>query len=698
HDAETVTNMNPLTAEGTIVGTLPYMSPEQIEGKELDARSDIFSLGVMLYEMATGRRPFIGASSAALAASILSSDPPSQPALTPALDRVVRTALEKDPDQRFQTAQDLGRQLRWISEPSSSAQSAVSAAMRPRMPLWAAMVVAAIGLALVGWGLTRWKAPAEARALRVSVALPAGHQMFRSPETVPFAVSPDGRTIAFTAFLGGKRSLFLRNLEAVDVRRIEGTDGALSPFWSTDGAWIGYSTRNRLWKTKPPGGTPQPICDLPSGAQASWRGDTILFTDLEGARLVVHRVSANGGVPVAVTALNTVEREMRHTFPHLLADGKHFLYVTSVEGTAERRLMLGALDSQERRIIASNVSAARAAGDRLLYVRDGKLLAQRFDPSTGLSGDPKVVAEDVGYFFMTGRTDFDVSSSGVLVYATNTGSSRLMLMDRKGVESRAFEGEGAAFQVAPDGKRAAVTVRSRATGLADIWLYDLARGVRDRFTSDPGVEISPVWSPDGRSIVYSQATGGTPRLVIRTIAAAAPAPLSGPGAFQVAGSFSPDGRNLYYVVRDGRTMGIHRLTLDGSSKPEVTVDDPSAWELEPRVSPDGRWLAFTSDASGTSEVYVQDLVSGDRVRISNRGGVLPRWSRNSGELFYVAPDQTIVSATQRGARWNDVVLAELFRARNDIESWDVLPDGQTFLIAESIPSANDALIHVATGW
>jgi eukaryotic-like serine/threonine-protein kinase len=702
HDALTEAQRNPLTAEGTIVGTLPYMAPEQIEGRDLDARSDIFSLGVILYEMATGQRPFGGSSSAALAASILSSEPPQQPTISPQLDRVIRTALEKDPDQRWQTAHDLARQLRWIAEPSSGSQTIAGPAPKRGWPVLATAALIAIVAGVTVWLVARHFALSALPATRLAIALPAGHELFRSSETSPFAISPDGRKIALTAFRDGSRSLFVRSLDSVALHKLDGTDGAMSPFWSSDGAWIGYSTRAKLWKVRPAGGTPVAICDVPNGVAGSWQGDTILFAENPPGfgKPDVHRVSASGGAPIQVTKLNVGETEVRHSFPELLSDGKHFLYLASTNDSAERRLFLGSFDSQVRTRIATNVSAARLSGDRLLYVRDGKLLAQRFDVATGLKGDAETIAENVSFFFMTGRAEFDVSANGVLVYGTETSSDRLAVVDRKGIATSVLEDDASFYllDVAPDGKKAAVTVRARATGLMDVWIYDLVRGVRDRLTADPGIESTPVWSPDGRTIVYNQASGDPPRLVKRAISAALASPVNAPGPFQVPGSFSPDGRNLYYTSLEGRSSTIIRLTLDGSNRSETTVDVGPSRAGDAQASPDGRWLAFVSDTSGRFEVYVQNLVSGERVRISKGGGRFPRWRQDSAELFYVTPDDAVTSVTSHNGTWDDAVIAELFRAQNSIEAFDPLPDGQGFLTVERTLSAGDALIHVAMGW
>ena len=694
--AATRVSPEPLTTDGMIVGTLPYMSPEQVEGRELDARSDIFSLGAMLYEMSTGHRPFQGNSSAALMASILSSDPPPDPAAPPALDRVIRTALEKNPDDRWQTAHDLARQLRWLGEGSSSqTHPAHIAPKRLRsLPLIGALLLTAAVFAIAGWLAARRTAQAPQQTMRLSFAAPAGVEPANHPEEKTLAISPDGRSVVFVGRRGNERALYLRALDAAEAQKIEGTEAGSSPFWSSDGQWIGFIARGKMWKRRLAGGVAEPICDS-YGAVASWLGDTILFADDPGARPAIFRISANGGTPAAVTALDAAQHELRHTYPHLLPDGKHFLYMAVAE-PVEYRLMLGSLDSPERVRIATNVSGAVASGTRLFFVREASLFAQEFDLEHGLRGEPVPVAENVAYFLPTARADFDVSRNGVVAYMSSTAHGRLAVRNRQGADVRVLDADGLFFHldVAPDGRRAAVTVRARETGLLDIWIYDLARAVRDRFTTDPGVETDPVWSPDGRTIAYSAAIGRAPRLVQRRLSAPMASPVEGPGVFQIASSYAPDGKSLYYMARTEK-RALVRLTVDGTNRAEAVVENMGGVG-EAQASLDGKWLAFQSTATGNSEVYVQNLESGERMRISTRGGLTPRWRADGKELFYLTLDNTVVSATPRSGGWDDPQLTELFHVAAAVDGFDVLPDGQQFVIAESTASPGDSLIHIRT--
>lgn len=711
-DSAPSTVVNPITAEGTIVGTVLYMAPEQLEGKTVDPRTDIFGLGVILYEMVTGQRPFAGSSHLSVIASIISADPVQprslQPACPPALERIILTALEKNPDDRWQTAHDVARQLRWLSEPSGSTSietRAVAAPKSSRRMLFAVPAAAVIGGLLV-WGGMRYLRPAgSTSSVRLQLSPADDIRALTAPETPNFAISPDGQTLAFAGAKNGAQAVYLRRFDSFEVRKVDGSEDGNSPFWSSDGQWLGFSARGKLWKTKlGSGGVPEALCDvLRTGALASWVGDTILFADRAGGRNEIYRVSAHGGPAVKLTVIGN--DEWRHAWPRLLADGRHYLYEAAVKNSIERRLILASLDSPEFSILTRNVSQATfVRNDQLMFVRDSKLLSQHLDLAGGkLTGEPALVAENVSYFYPSGRADFD-ASNGVIVYRTNTSTGRFVRTDRTGkrqiIDDKSLL-DDLSLSVSPDGKQAAVTVLDRGTGLGDVWVYDLARGGRDRVTNEPALAITPIWTADGRSIVYSAAGAGSlPTIVRRSLTSSTPEPLTPPGRFQFAGSFSPDGSTLYFTRDDARTRGdIFKLDMS-TLKSEPVLNTP-AYELDPQLSPDGRWLAYTSNASGEAEVYLQNLGRGDlpRLRISTNGGESPRWRRDGGELFYMSAQKGLMSVVpQSSGAWGNAKTTELFRAAADTLRFDVAPDGQSFLFVEGSPGAADSLFHVILGW
>jgi Tol biopolymer transport system component len=699
---------SPLTAEGAIVGTFQYMSPEQLHGARADHRSDIFALGVVLYEMVTAQRPFPAASSAGLITAIVSADPVPmrtlQPTASPALERIILTALEKNPEERWQTAQDVGRQLRWLAESSPSTETAaLSPPARRRLSRSAMVTVgAAVAAALLTYGTTRLFRQPAARSMpaRLDFVPPRGIVPVASPESANFALSPDGTTLCFVGRQGGSPWLFLRRLDSLVIRKIEGTENAFSPFWSPDGAWVGYSAGDKLWKTEVgSGAVPQVICTVgPTGAVASWGGHTILFVDRPGGRPVIFRTADSGGTPVQVTRLTP--REWRHGWPHVLADGVHYLYLASTASSLDRELRLASLDESKTTVLLRNISHPDLLSeDRLVYVRDGKLLAQRFDRRRGaMSGEPSLIADDVAYFYLSARAQFS-AANGVVVYRTDTSTGRLTLVGRNG-PTRVIDSGDPFYDVAmaPDGKRVAATLTSRATGMGDIWIYDLARDVKERFTSEPGFELAPVWAPDGRSIVYSDAPGGSlPHLVQRALASSTFTDLLPRGAFQFAGSFARDGSALFF----DRLGGPNRediLRLDLGTRVPAPVVATSFSESGPQVSPDGKWLAFVSDASGESDIYLLSLSGsgGERLRISPSGGVNPRWRGDGRELFFLAGPGRVMSVVPNAAGdWSEVRPTEVLHASADTFAFAVTPDGQSFLLLEHAQGESDSLFHVA---
>ncbi|MGZ5441328.1 MAG: protein kinase domain-containing protein [Thermoanaerobaculia bacterium] len=700
------TRVEPLTEEGTIVGTYHYMSPEQLEGKPLDHRTDIFSLGVILYEMATGQRPFQGSSAASVMAAIIAAEPTPvstlQPATPPALDRIITTALEKNPDDRWQTAHDVALQMRWLAESSRpSSASAEAGPTRRRRTLWlgvaigaaAAGLVAAAGIGLIG------KPPAP-RRLQLDLAPTAGSQFDNGVEANGFAISPDGGAIAFVAHGEAGTRLYVRRLDAREPQEIEGTDSASAPFWSPDSQWLGFSARGKLWKKRLGDGTPpQAIANVAvAGAVANWGGDTILFSDRPGGRLEIHGVSPAGGVVTRVTRLE--KGQWRHLWPQFI-DDRHFVYITAFG--ADRNLMLSSLGDDHSTMLVANVSQVRPAGnDLVMYVRDGKLLVQRLDlAKRALTGDPQLIHNDVAYFHATSRGAFDVSRNGTLVYRTNTGGGRIELRDRGGRTIRTVDDKGPFWDLAlsPDGKKAAVSVIALATGMSDLWIYDLERSIRDRFTSAATTELTPVWSPDGRSLIYIRAGESMPRVVHQVLGSETSRPLTDGDMVHTSGGFTPDGSWVYYSRNDPRTRAdILRVRTDGQGKPEPVMMSPFS-EAHPTVSPDGQWLAFVTDAPGTLEVFVQPVAGGERIRISRDGGTSPRWRSDGRELFFLTRRRTVMSATPSApGRWQDTVVTPLFTSPEQIQSYSPAPDGQSFLVAESWSGDGDDRFRVQLGW
>jgi Tol biopolymer transport system component len=506
----------------------------------------------------------------------------------------------------------------------------------------------------------------------------------------------------FNASSGGASALFLRSLDSYAIRKIEGSEGSTGAFWSSDGAWIAFAARGKLWKTKISGGAaPEALCDVSTlGAVGSWQGHTILFADSAGGRPQILRISDAGGDPVAVTQLRDA-RQWRHAWPRLLPDGEHFFYLSYVADSIDRQLVFASLKSPEQFVVMRNASMVRLVGDQMLFVRDAKLLSQHFDAAHGtLTGDPVALASDVAYFYPTGRADFD-AVAGTLVYRTDTSIGRFALVNRNGVETRVIDDKNVFFDfgLSPDGSKAAASVINRDTGLADIWIYDLARGIRERFSSEPWHEVSPLWSPDASFIVYSEAAGGTfPHIVRRGFTDAKATDLSERGPFQFAGSFTPDGQTLFYVREDPRRQE-DIFTLDMKTRRSSPILKSNASEDSPAVSPDGKWLAYASESTGNGEVYLMPLADGDPrpIRISTNGGGSPQWRRDGREIVYRSAEGAVISALPGpSGHWDDATTHELFHLP-DLKRFAIMPDGQSFLVQRGSPGPSDSIYHVVLG-
>lgn len=704
------TEAEPLTKEGSVVGTLQYMAPEQIEGKPLDQRADIFALGVILYEMITGRRPFSGTSQTMIAASILSSNPPAirtlQPATPAAIEWVIFSALAKSPEDRWQSAHDVVLQIRRMLEGPSSEPPLQAMGTKGRVPGVALFLLFPL-LAAAIWAALRFHAGVQNAGplTRLELTLPAGISPSGNFDLNTVAISPEGRTICFVGSIGLERALYLRDLTSNGVRKVEGSEASNAPFWSPDGRWIGFSARGKLWKTKRSGDTPpEPLCEVgEAGAMGSWHDGVILFGETVEGRRSIWRVPDSGGPASEVTHPTT--DEWRHTQPYFLPDGRHFVYQAWSARTNDVDVVLASIDGKRKGTLLKNVSLVRSsAKDQLMYVRDGKLLAQRVDTTSAtLIGETMTVADDVAYFYPTGTAFFDAVPSGVVMYRTNTRSDRLSIVNRRGVEEKLLDNQGRFFdlRVSPNTTKAAVTVIDRGNALGDIWFYDLVRGVRDRFTDNPGMDFGPLWSHDGRWLLYSADDGGTvPHIVRRALDGSTAGAVTPRGLFRWPGSFSPDGDTLYFVDRNPRTKADVLKMSMRTRIPEAVMTSEFN-ESDPQVSPDGKWLAYVADTSGDFEVYLQSLVDGGarRIRVSSRGGLRPRWRGDSTELFYESPDRRSVSAVRTSSGlWEDAKTESLFATPLEITGFDVLPDGQHFVTIQTSPGPGDNLFHVILGW
>jgi tRNA A-37 threonylcarbamoyl transferase component Bud32 len=695
--SEMATQARKLTTEGSIVGTFQYMAPEQLEGQEADARTDLFALGEVIHEMATGKPAFSGKTKASLIASILSSEPPPistvQPMTPPALDRIVKRCLAKDPDERWQSASDLAAELRWIAEGGS--QMGVPAPVVKRRKLqqrvgWLA-AAAALLLAMGGYWLAYQQySRSYAKPIRSSIDAPEKmHFAFTGDAGGPPVLSPDGTRIAFAAVdADGKQLLWVRALDSLAAQPLQGTDNATFPFWSPDGRYLGFFANGKLTKVEASGGPVLALCDAPIGRGGDWnRDDVILFSPT--FRAGVFKVSAAGGTPSPVTTLEG-GAFTSNRWPVFLPDGKHFLYLAvHHENVSKSVVFLGSLDGGKPVQVMESPSSFRYANGYLLFLRQGTLMAQKLDTSQGrLQGEPTPVAESVLSDDSVWRGVFDVSSNGLLIYqhGSATASQRLAWFDRTGKRLSDLE-ISTGFQtivLSPDGKHLAV----QGNPTSDIWNYDMARGVHIRLTFDPATHTTPIWSPDGKWVAYVSAKNVHNDIFRKpSDGTGSEEPLVTSPVNKLLGDWSRDGKYIVYIQtgeKGGSDFWV--LPLFGEHKP-FPVLQTTFNNGFPAFSPDGRWLLYTSDESGQSEIYVMPFQgAAGKWQISTKGGVLAAWRGDSKEIFYLANDSRVM-AVPVSAQGNQFQVGEakpLFRLIGSSQSsgfFLVSGDGQRFLSA-----------------
>jgi eukaryotic-like serine/threonine-protein kinase len=708
------TEARDLTAEGTILGTIQYMSPEQLEGKETDTRTDIFALGTVLYEMATGKKAFTGKSQASLIAAILSSEPPAistiQPLMPPALDRVVKTCLAKDPDDRWQTAHDVMLELKWIAEGGSQAGLPTPVVKRRKIREVVAWSCAATFLfALIALAIFHLqKRTQELPLMQLSVLAPNQTTLLFS------SISPDGSKIAMVLLeASGKQSLWIRSIESSAVQPLPETDGTVFPFWSPDSRSVAFFADGKLKKIEISGGRPEILCDAPNPNGGSWsRNGVILLGGFQsGEKGSLYRISSSGGSPTPVTKVN-VPREEAHRWPWFLPDGNHFLYLGDAHLAEEHHLKIGSLDSSKStELLSSFISnVAYTPSGYILFMRRGVLMAQHFDAVRfQLDGEAFLIVEEVAETWGAHYHDFSVSENGVVSCRRGSFKSQISWFDRTGQRLNSVGEPGRCVHVdlSPDGKRVATEVRDADGRSSDIWVLDLTRYITSRITFHPGNDSAPIWSHDGTRVVFGSNRvgsgsyldiyqnvlnrGGGDEVIFKSEPAKYPSSLSPDGKYIVLTIYTPKYSADIVLLQ----MPEHKL---------IPFLQTGFYEYSGQVSPDGRWIAYNSDESGRPETYIQSFpVPGEKWQISTNSGIQPRWRADGKELFFIGGDNKIwaVEIKSNGTLEPGVpkpLFAVRVRSMFDRYDYAVSPDGQRFLVNMLTESQEAPSVELLFNW
>jgi Tol biopolymer transport system component/predicted Ser/Thr protein kinase len=706
-----------LTGQGQILGTLQYMSPEQLQSKQVDTRSDLFSFGCVLYEILTGKRAFEGSSAASVIAAILEREP-APLNLSPPLERLIRTCLAKDPEERIQTARDVKKALNWAVEPQIDG----IVIRRGSQWLWIAMVAALLlgaALFLSPW-FGRGKVPGEVVSFAVyPPEKTAFSNAFNITLSVPqFALSPDGRVIVFAAGVEGERPLLWRRpLGDVVAQVLPGTEDAQDPFWSPDSRWVGFFAEGKLKKIPATGGAVQVVVsgvfDVRGGAWGT--DDTILFATATGS---IQRVPAAGGDPTPAATVTQGENAS-HRYPQFLPDGRHFLYLAPSPNDRSG-LYAGSLDDQSAKLVLRIKNSAVYTGPGyLLFVDGDTVFGQAFDAvRLEASGQPFLIGEHAGRSSAT-KSGISASSTGAIAYSeTLTQNGRLTWFDRAGrlLDSTGPKGYYTDFRLSPSEKLLSASLLDLKTGTIDVWITDLARGNNTRVTSGGGsLNASPIWSPEGAQFVFRSNRGGAiNQLYQRSAGGGGGESLVLPHrVMRAAGvesgnltdtDWSPDGQSILFSVT-GTASGtdLWLLPLSADKKPVKYLAEP--WEeLQGNFSPNGNLVAYTSNESGKYQVYVQTLPLSDRKwQVSTDGGYEPRWRADGREIYYLSADRKLMAVPVRSGPFFDSPKA-LFQTRVPsgitANRMHYVPsrDGQRFLVNTQSGEASPAPITVMLNW
>jgi len=712
----------PLTAEGTILGTFQYMAPEQLEGKEADARSDLWALGCVLYEMATGRRAFEGATQASLISAIMRDAPRPMtelaPLSPPALERVVRHCLAKDPEDRIQTAHDVKLQLEGIAEPGSQVSAFAPAPGTPAPARRAgrreriAWALAAVAIATAAAMASRlWRpVPRVADAARIRFKVTAPVQVRLSTQSDDFAISPDGKALAVVAAdAGGTSFLWIRELSTFGARRLDGTENARGPFWSPDSRTVAFAASGKLKKIAVSGGSPEVLCNAPDWRGGTWgRDGTIVFAPHAAGGLF--RVSSAGGEPVEVLRPDASSKETGLRFPQFLPDGKQFVFVSMPRRQGSFEIFLGSLASKDRvPLMRAGAVPVWAEPGYLVTERNQRLVAQRFDLAAGkLVGESLDLGDAPPLEGNYGVPVASASRNGILAYsASRLANTQVSLFDRTGKRQSVLPlptGRWEGTSIAPDGRRAFVGKVSSAAE-TEWWLVELESAIARRF-ADAVIFAPPKWSPAGDRTAYQANRSGPEDIYVKsTDGGGLEEPLVASDVlFKNPQQWTPDGKYVTFDQPDPDTgWDVWRVPLTGDRKPEVIVrtaaNDSGGW-----VSPDGRWIAYTSDESGRVELYVQSYpVAGQRQQLTTTGVgswygfALADWSRDGRELL-LFDGAVRVMEIATGPEIRAGAPRPLFAMPAGVVGFAATTDHQRFLVVEPVADAEPAAIGIDLNW
>jgi Tol biopolymer transport system component len=653
--------------------------------------------------------------------AILKEDPPdlsdTNKAVSPALERLVNHCLEKNPEARFHSAQDLGFALEALS---SGASDTVTQSTSLRSPSWTrerliwVVVTGLLVLIAVGALLTMFRqAKVDQLPVRFNVTLPEKTSFYFDVETHNLALSPDGRRLAFVATKENKRLLWLNSFDELSPRPLDGTEGAYSPFWSPDGRYVAFFADGILKKIDIAGLSIQTICNLsaPIDSAGSWGNQgVIVFTDdfkdaaNNGAgsspRATLFRVSANGGVPTVLTKSPNLEAH----WVHFLPDGEHYLFYGSAKSPAERGIYTASLDAPDGNLILqTSLTRIEYVPGYLLYAREGTLLAQPFDErNLRVTGEPINILNRLPFFDKTGFAEFSVAGNSVLAYAKFSMDSRLVWLDRSGREVGQVAGLNTCYglRLSPDDQKVAYSLVDERTGSGDIWVYDLSNKTGSRFAYGPNDDADPAWSPDGKRLAYFSCCDGGSTLHIKELSDPGKGQTPFPG-FRSPWDWSSDGRFILFAANEPSTnRDVWVFPLDGEQKPQPLLNTQFN-ESYAQFSPNGRWVAYLSNETGNDELYVARFDNPrERTRVSTSGASQPRWRKDGKELFYLAADKGLMAVpvkTDDKLELGPAVF--LFKVDSIVEdAYDVNRTGDRFIVITTEQTARSTPFTVVLNW